>query len=151
MTADQQLPQDSNFPRRVRTTILFTRRRWDYYFLPAVGLVVLASGALWAWTGVVMLLFTPMPLLFLWFCVRISTPSKGHQVPTVAGTPGARSLIVWLSFILLLATAVTAMDCVILGHGLKQPLQLYHIALYSPIFLLLLGGVWMIERRYRKV
>ena len=131
--------------------VALTRRRWDWYFLPAVAIAVVLSVAL-SWTsGQLRPLAGPLLLLLLvWVWLRVRTPTTGIRTRTVSATPGMPQLLAWCAFILVLLAGGIAMDIIIFGQRFNEPVRPYHVALTVLLMLLLIGGGWIIERRYRR-
>ena len=119
-------------------------------FPPAAIALTLSSVAIYMALGHWRLLLLPLPLLLFWAVFRVMTPARGKPHRTIAGTPGAPQLLAWLAFILVLGGAAATVDYLLFGERLKDPLKPSHVALYLPVFVLLFGGVWVIERRYRQ-
>jgi hypothetical protein len=138
-------------PADPNAVIVLTRRRWDWYFLAAtaaaaiLGLVfsfVLEDRTPLVW---------PLCVVALWLLLRFQTPVGGMPARRISATPGARQLLAWLALMVALFAGVFAFDGLVLGQGWHEPLKLYHLGLYLPPLIVLLVGVWIIEKRYPKI
>ena len=76
-------------------SVRITRRRWDWYFVPAILLsVVIGAVAYWKFQQPRMLVAPLMPAL-LWLFLRAMTPRQGLVVKRMTAEPGMTSFLVF--------------------------------------------------------
>jgi hypothetical protein len=149
MTSGQQASRtDRGMEGGTAASVSLTRRRWDWYFLPAAAVAAIVGATVCWTTGEVRLLTGPLPLLAVWLCIRVRTPAGGMQTRRVSAIPGAPQLLAWSAIIMVLLVGAIATDIIILGHKLSEPMRFYHVVSCLLLMSLLLGGVWVIEKRY---
>ena len=132
------------------STVLITRRRWDYYFIPGTILVFLVSIISSIISGNYRVLSATPLFIVLWLWMRFETPSEGTKWHTIRGTPGLMPSLIWFAGIFFLMVLLIIIDSYVTGHRMHDPMKLYHWIASSIIFALILSGVYIIDRRYRK-
>lgn len=130
-----------------QSKVLLTRKTWAGYMFPAVVLAAVVGGvAAWS-TGEIRFTTAPFGVLGFWAILHFTTPREGRSYATIHGTPGAPTLLWFCVATLLLTGALTAVDTYLLGHPIDEPLELYHVALFSPPFVLLFVGAYVSDRQ----
>jgi hypothetical protein len=143
-TGSPEKPDDAN------AVIVLTRRRWDWYFLVATAVAAVLGLVFSVVLHSRTLLLCPLGVIALWLWLRFQTPPGGMPARRISATPGAPQLLAWLAFMGALFALVFAFDGLVLGQGWREPLKLYHLGLYLPLWIVLLVGVWFIEKRYSR-
>jgi hypothetical protein len=138
-------PDDAN------AVIALTRKRWDWYFLAATAVAAVLGFAFWFVLEDLSPLMWPLSVVALWLFLRFQTPVGGMPARRISATPGARQLLAWLALMGVLFAGVFAFDGLVLGQGWHEPLKSYHLGLYLPLLIVLLVGVWTIEKRYPRI
>jgi|JI9StandDraft_2_1071091.scaffolds.fasta_scaffold312068_1 archaellum biogenesis protein FlaJ (TadC family) len=133
------------------TSILVTRRRIDRLMLFLTTLVAIVSGATSLITNNLLYLSQIAIPALLWFQLRRKIPSDGIRTDTIEGSPHTILLLVWLSLCLALAMLMIALDYLLMGHKLHDPVQSYHGVAFVIHFAVMLMGVAMIERDKKRV
>lgn len=128
--------------------VVITRGTWDRYFLPFTLILVVAGVVIYYLNGETRHLGMPIPAILMWLMLRHRTPKDGFRSPTLFGTPGMVALIIWLSAILLIVGVLRYVDFVVMGQRFSDPLQLYHVPFVVGVFVTLLVGVAVIERKW---
>lgn len=132
-------------------SILMTRRRVDRLMLSLTILVVIASGTTSLITqNLLHLPHIAIPIL-LWLNLRRKIPSDGTPCATIEGNFHVILLLVWLLLCLSVAMLMLALDYLIMGHKIRDPLQLYHWVAFVTHFAIMLTGVALIERYKKRV
>ena len=72
------------------------------------------------------------------------------RLPGTAQRPVSLHMVAWLTFMFLLAACIAAFDVMILGRSLNGRPEPYQMVLYGPLVIVLLLGMWIIQRRHRK-
>ena len=128
--------------------VVITRSTWDRYFFRFTVILVVAGVAIYYFNGETRQLGMPIPAILMWIMMRHRTPRDGFRSPTLFGTPGMVPLVIWLSTILLIAGLLMYADFVVMGQRFSDPLQLYHVPFVVGVFVTLLVGVAVIERKW---
>ena len=113
-------------------------------------LVAIASGAASLITQ--SLLYLPhiaIPILF-WLTLRRKIPSNGVLSDTIEGNSHTVLLLIWLSLCLLLAMLMFALDYLLMGHKIRDPLRPYHWIAFVIHFATMLTGFVMIDRAKKR-
>jgi hypothetical protein len=110
-----------------RMEALLTRRRWDWYFLPATLIAVALGLFVTTTTGDRWILVAPVPMALLWLCTRFSTLPEGMRVRRMSADPDFVRLICWQILMLVLMLAVMAVDCYANGRAFAAPLEAYQL------------------------
>jgi len=119
-----------------------------FYFLPLL-IVVTVIGFTTAWlTNQWRSCTALLGVVLIWLILRYSTPTDGIRERTISGTPGAKPLLMWLSFIMFIMVLFFAAYILILGREFGVPLTGYHIALLLVLLITMIGGAGYIERKY---
>lgn len=128
---------------------LLTRQTWAAYLLPSALLAAILGGTA-AWlTGQPKFAATPLGVLALWAVLHFMTPRQGQSHATVRGTPGAPTLLWFLGAALLWMAALLGIDFYLFDRTIHDPLQLYHVAVFLPPFLLIFVGAHLADRLSR--
>lgn len=129
-----------------REKVTLTRKRWDAYFLPFF-LVAICIGAFLVWqTGQLRFAVSPLGVLPLWLMLRFRTPSEGIPVTTIRSTPGAVVMLWCCGVALVSFAALLLVDIYLFRHPFRAPLKPYHFLLFSPPFVIMIGGGFVVER-----
>ena len=88
----------------------------------------------------------PCGVLLLWAFLRLQTPRGGMAVTSIRSTPGASKLLWFGGAAIALTAALGAVDVFVFAHPLHAPLELYHLFMFGPIFLLLFAGLGFTDR-----
>jgi hypothetical protein len=67
-------------------------------------------------------------------------------VTTIRSTPGAVTMLWFCGATLVLMAALFAIDVFVFGHPFHAPLELYHLFMFGPLFVLLLVGAYFADR-----
>ncbi len=97
-------------------------------------------------TGELRFALSPIGVLPLWAVLHFRTPRGGMAVTTIRSTPGAVTMLSFCGATLLLMAALFAIDVHVLGHPFHAPLELYHLFMFGPLFILLLVGAFFADR-----
>ena len=126
--------------------VVLTRKRWDAYFLPLFVLAI-CVGAFLVWqTGQLRFAVSPLGVLPIWLMLRFTTPPDGMSVTTIRSTPGAVTMLWCCGVALTLFAALLAIDIYVIGHPFRAPLEPYHFLLFSPPFVIMIGGGFVVDR-----
>jgi hypothetical protein len=131
--------------------IVITRKRWDCLFLVATAVAAALAFAFWLALGDPSSLCWPLSIVAFWLLLRFQVPARGMADRRITATPGACPLLAWLALMSTLCAGVLVFDWLVLGQGWHEPLKLYHLGLYLPLLIVLLVGVWIIEKWYPRV
>ena len=110
--------------------------------IATIGIVV----AMVALTGELRFALSPVGALPLWAVLHFRTPRNGMAVTTIRSTPGAVTMLWFCGATLVLMAALFAIDVYVFGHPFQDPLKLYHLFMFGPLFILLLVGAYFAER-----
>ena len=78
--------------------------------------------------------------------LRLTTPREGMRVTTIRSTPGAVVMLWFAAATLILAAILCAIDIYVLHHRFRDPLELYHAALFAPPFIIMFTGAFLADR-----
>ncbi len=132
------------------SSVLITRRTWDWYFIPFVLVLAITCTVTWWSNGDLRLLGMPIPFIMLWGSLRLKTPKEGLQTTTLKGTPGAIPLLIWILVTLIATVVMCWVDKAVFGHGFREPPQLYQLPFVIGLFSIFSIGVFVIEQRYKR-
>jgi uncharacterized membrane protein YedE/YeeE len=137
------------------TTILLTRRRWDWYFGPAMIAIVVTSASVALatdnpWSYLVIPFFA-----LLWIWVRFSTPRLGMRAKRLSASPPELFAILRCGTAMIaLVVAVAVIDSWVTGNDPTGPMRPYHALLVGPIFVVFLARIltlaWRADRRKKE-
>jgi len=128
------------------TKVKLTRRRFDAYFAPLFIASLLVTGYCFWQTGQARFWAAPLGVLLIWQFLRYRLPVAGVDVPTIRSTPGAITLLCCCAFSIVLFLALLAIDIYVLNHPFRAPLKPYHALLFSPPFIVMIGGGFLADR-----
>jgi len=97
-------------------------------------------------TGEFRYALSPIGVIPLWAMLHFRTPRDGTAVNTIRSTPGAVTMLCFCGATLVLMAILFAIDVYMLGHPFHAPLELYHLFMFGPLFILLLVGAYFAER-----
>jgi len=104
-------------------------------------------GGFTAWqTGRVRFVVAPFAVLPLWMTLRFQTPADGMEVTTIRSTPGATAMLWCCAAAIVLFAGLLAIDICLFGHPFRAPLEPYHFLLFSPPFMIMIGGGFVVDR-----
>jgi hypothetical protein len=129
--------------------VQLTRKRWTVYFVPIMALVSVVSIPTAIVSGQYRYIASAFGLFVVWIMVRQLTPAEGMETPTIRGTPGMVSLLCWLGFCMALGIGLLYVDSLLFGHSMDAPLETYHIVATLVLVVMMIGGVAVLDRRYR--
>jgi hypothetical protein len=131
-------------------TITVSRRRVVGFYLIGAALAAILGVSCYVATEEPSYLAAPAGFLALaameWFLL----PLKGIRTRSISSSPGQSQLVIWLGSMLLVAVAFAAIDYFAFGQGWNDPLQFYHFFFFPPFLIVIITGVWLIDRRHRK-
>lgn len=128
------------------TKVRLTRRRFDAYFAPLFITSLLVAGYCFWQTEQGRFLAAPFGVLLIWQLLRCRLPVAGVDLPTIRSTPGAIPLLCCCAFSIVLFLALLAIDIYIFNHPFRAPLKPYHALLFSPPFIVMIGGGFFVDR-----
>jgi hypothetical protein len=125
-----------------------TKRNWDVLLLPVLCISLFLAVFLAAFANFYRAFELPAFTLLIWLLLRFTTPSHGMKAVAITGNPKAKALLKWLSFFIVLTAGWVFLHIVVLGNSFDTPLSTPQIVGFVLIDVLLLIGVFVIERRY---
>lgn len=128
--------------------VVITRRRMDCCFLPAFIAGGVIGQACAIYTGHWEALVVPLSVVLMWIPVRLLTPKEGLRARSIRGTPGLIPFLAWLGFAFALMVAVLYWEQVLLGRAWDEPLRTYQWVGCLILFVVMISGVHLIERRW---
>jgi hypothetical protein len=147
--SSEQDTGNAGMPIGAKGTVVLTRRLWDWYFVVAITVASVAAFYLLLAGGGWQSL-KPFGLVALWLAVRFQTPKSGIETLRLSATAGAARLLAFCAFGGILTAGIAAVDVLWIGSDFTAPIKLYQLALYLPLFILLIVGMWIIEKRYMR-
>lgn len=124
-----------------------TKRTWDRLLLPIAGTTGVVAVMLGLLADFWDALTLPGFAVACWIYFRWSTPAAGRKAVSISGNPKIQALLSWQIFVLALAAMWQFIATIILGRPFHTPLSGFEIVAFVALFCLLMGGVWVIERR----
>jgi len=145
MTETSEPPGKSEDQNDAEGWIVLTRGRWTLYFLAALALTTILGVTLFLTTGEESFLCCPLSAFAVW----IVWPPPSVRARRISASPGVPQLLAWLAFMILEVTGIAVFDVLVIGHGWMEPSKPYHLWLLIPLGVILILGVYFIDKRYQ--